>query len=211
MRFQRRALLRWRWVRTMYPSVTKIPHDEKHHQNVATKGRFKYYVRDRGTPLFVPPNFVPPQFVPSNSSQNNSSHGTHRPSPIRPSINGPMVQTVPGWMAPDGAFCERLIVLSLTRIVFYLEELLPIFTTAIKFAHTETIASASSGVQAVRIFASGTRSSGIDDCTDLCRPVSSKEAKEVQIANWKIVGSSQALRWYWYCWFSSWHVCELGD
>ena len=79
--------------------------------------------------------------------------------------------------------CERLIVLSLTRIVFYLEEVLPMFTTAIKFAHTETIASASSGVQAVRIFASGTRSSGIDDCTDLCRPVSSKEAKEVRIAN----------------------------
>ena len=66
---------------------------------------------------------------------------------------------------------------------FYLEELLPIFTTAIKFAHTETIASASSGVQAVRTLASGTRSSGIDDCTDLCRPVSLKEAKEVQIAN----------------------------
>ena len=94
-------------------------------------------------------------------------------------------------MAPDGAWwmerggegCERLIVLSLTRIVFYLEELLPIFTTAIKFAHTETIASASSGVQAVRIFASETRLSGIDDCTDLCRPVSSIEAKEVRITN----------------------------
>ena len=125
-----------------------------------------------------------------------------RPSTIRPKIIRPTVQTVPGWMTPDGAWwmerggegCERLIVLSLTRIVFYLEELLPIFTTAIKFAHTETIASPPSGVQAVRIFASGTRSSGIDDCTDLCRPVSSKDAKEVQIANWKIVGSSQALR-----------------
>ena len=87
------------------------------------------------------------------------------------------------WMERGGGSCERLIVLSLARIVFYLEELLPIFTIAIKFAHTETIASASSGVQAVRIFASGRRSSGIDDCTDLCRLVSSKEAKAVQIAN----------------------------
>ena len=79
-----------------------------------------------------------------------SFHGTNRPSPIRPSINGPRMNG-PRWGGVDGAGWRGLRASNRAfthqnRILFGRIASNIDYKIAIKFAHTETIATASSGV-----------------------------------------------------------------